>query len=309
VPRFASPATESPAMIATARGRKKGSVTVRPTSAANTPLWVIWSKKRGPCPGLGPSPEMRTATATATGTAARTSSSTREGPRRTSTPNSPSHIESLPSEPQDRVLEAAPVRRQAADADARHHEGAVALFGHLPVELGGDHLAGDDDGIETETLQHLDRVVGVGGLDTQHCVAPAAQLVDRSLRRPLAGRVNAEVVAQLLDLAQQVGRKEHSGSLGRELTDEVADLARSLRVHAVRGLVEDEEVAGPQERSCEAQPLLHPERVRPVALVGGGGEADLLQRGVDARGAGLALAVEAGGVEAPQGLPAGEPRI
>src|SRR5262249_56057236 len=93
-------------------GGKEGRGTGRPRSAANPPLWVIWSKKRGPCPGLGPSPEMRTATATATGTAARTSSSTRVRTRRNSNPNSASHIESLSSERQERVLEAAPVRRQ-----------------------------------------------------------------------------------------------------------------------------------------------------------------------------------------------------
>src|SRR5262249_46557802 len=137
-------------MIATARGRKNGSVTVRPTSAAKTPLCVIWSKKRGPCPGLGPSPERRTATATATGTAARTNKAPGAGPRGNSARTPPSHIEALSRQRDERVLEAAPVGRQAAHAHARQHQRPVALLGPLPVELRRHDLARDHDGIEPE---------------------------------------------------------------------------------------------------------------------------------------------------------------
>src|SRR6266496_4945638 len=177
VPRFASPATESPATIATARGRKNGNVTVRPTSAAKTPLLVIWSKKRGPCPGLGPSPERRTATATATGTAASTNSNTRVRTRRNSSPSSVSHIESLSGQCDERVFEAAPIGRQTADAHARHDQLPVALFGSLPVELGGDDLARDDDRLQPETVEHLCGVSRVIGLDAQHRVAPTAEVL------------------------------------------------------------------------------------------------------------------------------------
>src|SRR5262249_13318842 len=168
-------------MIATARGRKNGSVTVRPTSAAKTPLCVIWSKKRGPCPGLGPSPERRTATATATGTAARTNKSTRVRTRRNSSPNSASHIEALSRQRDERVLEAARAGRQAAPPHPRQHQRPVALLGPLPVELRRHDLARDHDGIEPEAVEDLGRVAGVGGLDAQHGVAPAAQFVDRPL--------------------------------------------------------------------------------------------------------------------------------
>src|SRR3984893_2680815 len=207
VPRVASPATASPATIATARGRKNGSVTVRPTRAAKTPLLVIWSKKRGPDPGLGPSPERRTATAI--GTAASTSSNTRVRTRRNSSPMSASHIESLSGQRHEGVFEAAAVGRQAANSHARHHQRAVALFGSLPVELGGDDLAGDDDRLQPETVEHLGGVPGVLGLDTQHRVAPTAEVLDRALRDDLAHRDDAEVGAELLHLAEEVGRKEH----------------------------------------------------------------------------------------------------
>src|SRR5712692_9430610 len=176
VPRLASPATVSPATIATARGRKNGRVIVRPTSAAKTPLLVIWSKKRGPEPGLGPLPEMRTATATATGTAASTSNNTLVRTRRNSSPNSASHIESLSGESHERVFEAARVRREAPDPDARQHERTVALFRASPVELGRDERARDGDRFQSEVLEHLRRVRRVDGLDPQHGVALAAKV-------------------------------------------------------------------------------------------------------------------------------------
>src|SRR3984893_16546992 len=308
-PRFASPATASPATIPPAMGRKNGSATVTPTRGPKTPLLVIWSKKRGPDPGLGPSPERRTATATAIGTAASTSSNTRVRTRRNSSPMSASHIESLSGQRHEGVFEAAAVGRQAANSHARHHQRAVALFGSLPVELGGDDLAGDDDRLQPETVEHLGGVPGVLGLDAQHRVAPTAEVLDRALRDDLAHRDDDGVGAEALHLAEEVGGQEHGRAFGSQLANEVADLACPLWVHAVRGLVQHEQAPGPEERGRQTQSLLHAERVGAAPLARGGAEADFGQGVVDARGARLALAVGPGGVDTPQVLTAREPRI
>ena len=129
----------------------------------------------------------------------------------------------------------------------------------MPVELSRDDLAGDGDRLQPETVEHLCGVPGVLRFDAQHRVAPTTEVLDRALRDDLAHRDDAEVRAELLHLAEEVGRQEHGRTFGRQLANEVADLARPLRVHAVRGLVEDEQAPGPEEGSRETQSLLHAE--------------------------------------------------
>src|SRR5829696_9040419 len=298
----------SPATIATASGRKTGSVTVSPASTAKTPLFVIWSKKRGPLPGLGPSPESRTAIAVATGTKATTRISTRVRTRRNNKLISASHIESLSGQGHERVFEAAPISCEAADAHLGQDELAVALFGSLPVELRRHDFARHRDRFQPETIENLRRPRSVVGLDAQHRLAATAELLDGSLRHHLADGDDADMGADLLHLAEQVAGEKHGRTFARELTNEVADLAGPLRVHPVRGLVEDEKAARPQQGRGQPESLLHAERIGAEAFVGRGGQAHSRQGDVDALAARLPLAVEAGGVDALEVLTPGQPR-
>ena len=52
--------------------------------------------------------------------------------------------------------------------------------------------------------------------------------------------------------------------------------AMPTRVHAVRRLVEDEELGVLEERRRDPEALLHPERVGPEAVAGPGGQVDFL---------------------------------
>ena len=76
-------------------------------------------------------------------------------------------------------------------------------------------------------------------------------------------------------------REKDGRSLARKLADEVADFPRSLRVHAVGGLVEHEQITGTQECGRQPESLLHAEGVRAVALASRRIEANPSQRVVD----------------------------
>ena len=71
MPRLASPATASPAIVATARGRNSGSSAASAAKATNRPLPVMALRKSGP-PPPGPGEDTRMATAMMIGTTAST---------------------------------------------------------------------------------------------------------------------------------------------------------------------------------------------------------------------------------------------
>ena len=73
MPAFASPATASPAMTATASGRKTGKQIVSAANARNNPLPVIWPMNAGP-PSPGRGADSFTAVPMSAGIAARTTS-------------------------------------------------------------------------------------------------------------------------------------------------------------------------------------------------------------------------------------------
>ena len=70
-----------------------------------------------------------------------------------------------------------------------------------------------------------------------------------------------EPVADLLELAQDVRRDEYGAPARRRPTDEVAHLVDPGRIEAVGRLVQDEQRGIAQKGGCDAQALLHPERV------------------------------------------------
>src|SRR4051812_28076543 len=109
---LASPAIESPEMVATANGRNSGSSTASAVSATNSPLPGIASRNGGPPP---PVPQIFTATAISTGTAARVASPAmlrrRVRINRSSEPSSTNHrltadIEALTGQSDEHVLQA-----------------------------------------------------------------------------------------------------------------------------------------------------------------------------------------------------------
>src|SRR6516225_8063027 len=131
------------------RGRKNGTVTVRPASAAKTPLCVTWSRKVGPLPASGP-PDSLTATASRAGMAASTTSSALTRRRRNWVASSARHIESLPGEGNKRVFETGPDCHQTANAHPCLNQGPAAILGPVAVQPGADRNAVHGDLAEAE---------------------------------------------------------------------------------------------------------------------------------------------------------------
>src|SRR3989442_1658130 len=91
-----------------------------------------------------------------------------------------------------------------------------------------------------------------------------------------------DVLADLLDLDEQVGGHENRAALAFQRLDYIADFGHASRVQARCGLVEDEEFRLVEERLRDCDALFHPLRelldsvVRPVV------QLDLLQDGLAA---------------------------
>jgi len=134
----------------------------------------------------------------------------------------------------------------------------------------------------------------------------AAHGVALALGQQPAAPHDPDVGADLLDLGEEVGGDEHGGALVGQFADEVADLARPLRVQAVRGLVEHEQLAGPQQRRGQAEALLHAERVLPVRLGRRGDQAHPFERRGDARPGGGRIGGGVAGVQPAEVVPAAE---
>ena len=115
-----------------------------------------------------------------------------------------------------------------------------------------------------------------------------------------------DVRAELLDLAEQVARDEDGGALGGERADEAAHLARALRIEAVAGLVEDQQVPRPEQGVGDAESLLHAERVCVRLLLRRVTQADPVEGGIDPGAAGRGRRVQIGRVQAQQVGSSGE---
>ena len=121
-------------------------------------------------------------------------------------------------------------------------------------------------GVETGGGEDPRRQHGVEGVDARSSGGGALQRVERTLGEEPAEAHHRDVTAHLLDLGEQIARQEHRGAIGRELSDQVADLAGSLGVHAVGRLVEDQQLTRSQQGNGESETLPHAEAVRPVLL-------------------------------------------
>src|SRR6516225_2044090 len=183
------------------RGRKNGTVTVRPASAAKTPLCVTWSRKVGPLPASGP-PDSLTATASRAGMAASTTSSALTRRRRNWVASSARHIESLAGEGDKRVLQTGPDGDQTANAHARLDQGPAAILGPVAVQPGADGDAVQGDVAQAESRQHRRCRAHLLRLHLKAGGTGRLQLTQCALGEQLAERHDRDVGAHLLDFRQ-----------------------------------------------------------------------------------------------------------
>ena len=87
-----------------------------------------------------------------------------------------------------------------------------------------------------------------------------------------------DAVADLLDLAEQVGVEEHGDAAAAQLDEQPADGPAPGRVEGARGLVEQQQRRLPDERLRDPEPLLHALRHRLDAAVARLGQADELEQ-------------------------------
>ena len=66
-----------------------------------------------------------------------------------------------------------------------------------------------------------------------------------------------------------------------QLSYQLPHLRHPRRVHAVRGLIQDEQLGVAQQSVRDAQPLLHAQRVGAELAVGSAGQANLVQQPAD----------------------------
>ena len=89
-------------------------------------------------------------------------------------------------------------------------------------------------------------------------------------------------IAVFLDLVQQVAGNEDGQPIGSDpLLQKAQNLAGPLRVHAVRGFVEDQEPGPAQHGPADSQPLFHTLRIRADLVVLAVGQADAFEDLVD----------------------------
>jgi hypothetical protein len=85
----------------------------------------------------------------------------------------------------------------------------------------------------------------------------------------------------LLDLRDQVARDEHRDPVAGERLDQAAHLDDARRVQTVSRLVEDQQLGTGEHGRRDAEPLLHPQRVRAVPVPRPGQQAGPFEDGID----------------------------
>jgi hypothetical protein len=98
-----------------------------------------------------------------------------------------------------------------------------------------------------------------------------------------------DAIDELLHLGEHVARHQHRAALRGQLAQESAHPRDALRVEAVGRLVEHQHLRVP-ERTCQREPLAHPQRVTARRAAARRGQPDQVQDLVGARG-GIAVDV------------------
>ena len=154
----------------------------------------------------------------------------------------------------------------------------------------GDVVEGDERGVAVvggdaaEALEDGEGVL-VDPLERHPDLGAHGDVGQRARADDPASVEDHDVVAHLLDLAEEVRVEEHGGAAVAQRADEVAHLAATDRVEGRRRLVEDHQHRPAEHRGGEAEPLLHALRVTGDAVVTAAGEPDEVERVGDGRGA------------------------
>ena len=117
----------------------------------------------------------------------------------------------------------------------------------------------------------------------EHAARRALQLLDRPLRRHLPLIHHDHVVARVFDIGQEVRRQDQVDVLVvAEIANQLEHLVAPLGIHAVGGLVEEQEIGIVHERLRELDALLHAGRVGLDVAVARLAEADVVEHFVRA---------------------------
>src|SRR6266511_2752051 len=171
-------------------------------------------------------------------------------------------IRVLPGELEEHVLERSPLRHDRVRIQSGLHERAVERGAHARLRGDVDAAVAGRDALDAGEAE--DRVARGGGRrDLDRVDAPGMNdLRDGSARDEPALLDDEHLVADLLDLVQEMAREQHRAALARELAHERADLALARRIEAVRRLVEDHERRITEQRRRDTEPLAHAEGIR-----------------------------------------------
>ena len=288
MPACASPAIESPATTATATGRNSGSTIASAATANSDPLVSTADRNAGPWPGRGRrSSVTRDRTATRVGSAS-SSSDRQPGPRpaeqlgqldphhgrSTRSPAAP--VRSSTTSSSDAPLRAELVTRMPVATSRRS-----ARPGRWPGSPAGRRRAPRRRrraARRPRRRRGCARTVRPVGACSVVQLRPAAPAGRGRARRP------ACTAARPRPAGGWTGRSSYRRRAAPQ--QQLPDLADALRVQAVRRLVQHEQLRLAQQRSGQAEPLPHAERVRLDRPAAHAAEADLLQRLVDPAAAG-----------------------
>src|SRR5207249_937232 len=92
-------------------------------------------------------------------------------------------------------------------------------------------------------------------------VAISNELCGLALSDQLAAEEDRNAVAHLLDLVKQMAAEHDGSTLGGKLGNEFPHFACPLRVEAIGGLIEDDQLGVVENRRRDAKSLFHTERV------------------------------------------------
>ena len=92
---------------------------------------------------------------------------------------------------------------------------------------------------------------------------------------------DGEAIADLLDLAEQVGVEKDGGATRLQLPDDLSDVVASDRIERRGGLVQQHQLRAPEQGDAQAQPLLHPLGEALHSVIRSIREADPVEGAVD----------------------------
>ena len=303
MPVVASPATASPATIATVIGRNTGSTSASAAAGNSCPSVTTADRNAPPWPGGGGMSATASTTATSAGSAHSNAqhSHTRRRPSisRSSMPII-GPITGRSDRPRCRSRPAPPAPASAAPPPARSPRIPAATRRALSAAASAARTwTASPSRCSTCPSMSPTTAAGSGVRTTIRPVGPrSASSSSTSTSRPASStptRVHSASTS-----VEQVARQEHRRAGRVEAEQQLPHLADAPGIEAVRRLVEHQELGGAQQGGGDPQPLPHPERVRAHRTGVHARQPDLVQCPLDALGPVAAPPTRARGVEQPQ---------